>query len=139
MCELSLKILTMAILLSCTAIVFYSWGKTQCELKERQEAIIMKAPNISVTAEGNSTIKAKVKDTFHNDDEDEDEAIVNKKGLTKGTHGPTKGEQNQDHEDQDDFTFEEDKDSDKEKDDKEKDTNDETTSFKPIIISFWPR
>ena len=93
MCELILKILTMAILLSCTAMVFYSWGKTRCELKERQEAIIMKAPNISVTAKGNSTMKTKVKDTFHNDDEDEEEAIVNKdqKGLAKGTHRAAKG------------------------------------------------
>ena len=140
MCELILKILTMAILLSCTAMVFYSWGKTRCELKERQEAIIMKAPNISVTAKGNSTMKAKVKDTFHNDDEDEEEAIVNKdqKGLAKGTHRATKGrEQDQNQNDQEDFTFDEDVDSDD--DDKEKDTDDETKSLKPIVISFWPK
>ena len=139
-CELSLKILTMAILLSCTAMVFYSWGKTRCELKERQEAVIQYAPNISVTAEGNSTIKAKVKDTFHNDDEDEEEAIVNKdqKGLAKGTHRATKGrEQDQNQNDQEDFTFDEDVDSDN--DDKEKDTDDETKSLKPIVISFWPK
>ena len=140
MCELILKILTMAILLSCTAMVFYSWGKTQCELKKRQEAIIMMAPNISVTAKGNSTMKTKVKDTFHNDDEDEEEAIVNKdqKGLAKGTHRAAKGrEQDQDQNDQEDFTFEEDDDFDN--DDKEKDTDDETKSLKPIVISFWPK
>ena len=75
-------------------MVFYRWGKTRCELKEKQGAVIqMNAPNISVTAEGNSTIKAKVKDMFHNDDEEEEEAIVNKdqKGLAKGTHRATKG------------------------------------------------
>ena len=97
---------------------------------------MLRALNVSVTTESTSTIKAKVIDTFNNDDEDTDEAIVNKKELAKGTHGPTKGEQDQDHEDQDDFTFE---DSDIEKDDKPTDTNDETTSFKPIVISFWPR
>ena len=135
----------MAILLSCTGMVFYNWGVTRCELKERQEAVIqMNAPNKSmVTTEGNSTIKAKVQETFQDDDEDEekdDEAIVNKdhKGLAKGTHRATKGrEQDQDQDDQEDFTFDEIVNSDN--DDKEKDTDDETTSFKPIVISFWPK
>ena len=134
--ELILKIFTMTILLSCTAIVFYSYGKARGEIEERQEALMLKAFNVSVTTESTSIIKTKVIDPIYNDDEDMDDTIVNIKGLTKGKHGPIKGEQGQDYVDQDDFTFE---DSDKEKDDKPKDNEDDTTTFKPIVISFWLR
>ena len=96
----------------------------------------MKSPNISVTAKGNSTMKTKVKDTFHNDDEDEEEAIVNKdqKGLAKGTHRATKGREQDQDQDQEDFTFDSD-DSDDEKEKKDTDNEDN----KKIVISFWPR
>ena len=128
--------------------VFYQWGVTKCELKERQEAIIqMNAPNKSiVTTEGNSTIKAKVQETFQDDDEDEeqdDEAIVNNKdykGFDTGIHRATKGkEQDQDQDQQEDFTFDETIDSNNYDDKEEKDTDDKTKVLKPIVISFWPK
>ena len=133
--ELILKIFTMSILLLSTAIVFYSYGKARGEIEERQEALMLKAFDVSVTTESTSIIKTKVIDQIYNDDEDTDDTIVNTKGLTKGKHGPIKGEQGQDNMDKDDFHFE---DSDKEKDDKQKD-NETSTTFKPIVISFWPR
>ena len=73
LCELSLKILTIATILSCTSLVFYQWGLTKCELTERQEAIIqMNATNKSmVTTKDNSIITTKAKvvsETFQDND-----------------------------------------------------------------------
>ena len=137
----------MAILLSCTSMVFYQWGVTRCELKERQEAIMqMNAPNKSmVTTEGNSTIKAKVQETFQDDDEDkekDDEAIANNKdykGFDTGIHRETTGKEQEQDQDQQDFTFDDPDDSNDSDDKEKKDTDDVDKSNEKIVISFWPK
>ena len=141
LCELSLKILTIATILSCTSLVFYQFGLTKCELTNRQEAIIqMNATNKSmVTTKNNSMVTTKaevVSETLQDDDtedEEDDEAKTSKdyQGIDTGIH---KGkEQDQDQDQEQDFTF----DSDDSNDDKEnKDTDNEDNE--KIVISFWP-
>ena len=72
--ELILKIISMSFLLLSTAVVFYSYGKARGEIEQRQEAMMLKSFDISVTTESTSIIKAKVFDPIYNDtDEDETE------------------------------------------------------------------
>ena len=147
LCELSLKILTIATILSCTSLVFYQFGLTKCELTNRQEAIIqMNATNKSmVTTKNNSMVTTKAKvvsETLQddeNEDEEDDEAKTSDKdyqGFDTGIHkGNTGKEQDQDQEQ--DFTF--DSDDSNDSDDKEnKDTDDEDKNNDKIVISFWP-
>ena len=121
-CELSLKILTMAIILTCTGLVFYQFGLTSCQLTNRQEAIIQSAEVVSKTLQDDDT-----------EDEEDDEAKTSKnyKGIDTGIH---KGkEQDQDQDQEQDFTF----DSDDSNGDKEKKDTDNEDNEK-IVISFWP-
>ena len=81
--ELILKIFTMSFLLLSTAVVFYSYGKARGEIEQRQEAMMLKGFDVSVTTESTSIIKAKVFDPIYNedtDDEDTDDTIENTKG-----------------------------------------------------------
>ena len=60
--ELILKIFTMSFLLLSTAVVFYSYGKAKGEIEQRQEAMMLKGFDVSVTTESTFIIKAKVFD-----------------------------------------------------------------------------
>ena len=129
--ELILKIISMSFLLLSTAVVFYSYGKARGEIEQRQEAMMLKSFDISVTTESTSIIKAKVFDPIYNDT-DEDEAEDTDDNIEN-----TKGEQGQDGQDNvDDFHFD---DTDQEKEVKQDDKTKDTTTRKPIVISFWPR
>ena len=129
--ELILKIISMSFLLLSTAVVFYSYGKARGEIEQRQEAMMLKSFDISVTTESTSIIKAKVFDPIYNDT-DEDKAEDTDDNIEN-----TKGEQGQDGQDNvDDFHFD---DTDQEKEVKQDDKTKDTTTRKPIVISFWPR
>ena len=129
--ELILKIISMSFLLLSTAVVFYSYGKARGEIEQRQEAMMLKSFDISVTTESTSIIKAKVFDPIYNDT-DEDKAEDTDDNIEN-----TKGEQGQDEQDNvDDFHF---NDTDQEKEVKQDDKTKDTTTRKPIVISFWPR
>ena len=152
LCELSLKILTIATILSCTSLVFYQWGLTKCELTERQEATIqMNATNKSmVTTKDNSTITTKAKaiaetfqDNENEDEEKDDEAKASNKdyqGFDTGIHkGKTGKKQEQDQDQEQDFTFDDSDDSNDSDDKENKDTDDEDKNNDKIVISFWPK
>ena len=129
--ELILKIISMSFLLLSTAVVFYSYGKARGEIEQRQEAMMLKSFDISVTTESTSIIKAKMFDPIYNDT-DEDKAEDTDDNIEN-----TKGEQGQDGQDNvDDFHFD---DTDQEKEVKQDDKTKDTTTRKPIVISFWPR
>ena len=93
--------------------------------------MMLKSFDISVTTESTSIIKAKVFDPIYNDT-DEDKAEDTDDNIEN-----TKGEQGQDGQDNvDDFHFD---DTDQEKEVKQDDKTKDTTTRKPIVISFWPR
>ena len=129
--ELILKIISMSFLLVSTAVVFYSYGKG--EIEQRQEAKMLKSFDISMTTESTSIIKAKVFDLIYNDtDEDETENTDDNIENTK----KEQGQDGQDNVDNNDFHFD---DTDQEKEAKQDDKTKDTTTKKPIVISFWPR
>ena len=131
--ELILKIISMSFLLVSTAVVFYSYGKARGEIEQRQEAKMLKSFDISVTTESTSIIKAKVFDPIYNDtDEDETENTDDNIENTK----KEQGQDGQDNVDNNDFHFD---DTDQEKEAKQDDKTKDTTTRKPIVVSFWPR
>ena len=90
---------------------------------------MLKSFDISVTTESTSIIKAKVFDPIYNDtDEDETEHMDDNIENTKGEQG----QDGQDNVDNNDFNFDN---TEAKQDDKTKDT----TTRKPIVVSFWPR
>ena len=94
---------------------------------------MLKSFNISVTTESTSIIKAKVFDPIYNDtDEDETENTDDNIENTK----KEQGQDGQDNVDNNDFHFD---DTDQEKEAKQDDKTKDTTTRKPIVVSFWPR
>ena len=131
-CELSLKILTMAIILTCTGLVLYQFGLTSCQLTNRQEAIIQMNPKNNSMVKTKAEVVSKTLQDDDTEDEEDDEAKTSKnyKGIDTGIH---KGKEQDQDQDQEDFTFDSD-DSDDEKEKKDTDNEDN----KKIVISFWP-
>ena len=122
----------MSFLLVSTAVVCYSYGKAKGEV-EAKEAKMLKSLDISVTTENTSIIKAKIFDPISKDtDEDETENTDDNIENTKGEQG----QDGQDNVDNNDFHFD---DTDQEKEAKQDDKTKDTTTRKPIVVSFWPR
>ena len=128
--ELTLKTIFIGFILVGTAVVCFSYGKAKAEV-EAKEAKTLKNLDISVSTEKTSILKERIFDQISRDTEEDD--TEGDTETTEDNKKPT-GEQGHDgRDDVDDFHF-----TDQEPEDKD-DKSMDTTTKKPIVVSFWPR
>ena len=129
--ELSIKTIFIGFVLMGTAILCFNYGKTKAKIEAKEDKTLKSLdstdkPSILMERIFDQVSRDPEEDDTENDTEDDTE-------TTEDNKKPT-GEQGHDgRDDVDDFHF-----TDQEPEDKD-DKSMDTTTKKPIVVSFWPR